>query len=162
MDARAELRTGHWRCLSRPSRKHEPRLCNAESRRRFSRKAGILIPPWDGGSFNPVSQTLSSRVNGTTLRMLPINGTSVAEHRIICANRTGSYQQAFEREKKWLIPVPATKGKETLLVDRDGVPEHHDEKPAIEARFRANGTVTAGNSSGINDDDRLPDCCVKK
>lgn len=65
------------------------------------------------------------------------------------------YQKAFEQGKfnNELVPVPVTKGKETLLVDRDEHPRATslEKLAALKPAFKANGTVTAGNSSGIND-----------
>lgn len=65
------------------------------------------------------------------------------------------YQKAFEQGKfnNELVPVPVTKGKETLLVDRDEHPRATslEKLAALKSAFKANGTVTAGNSSGIND-----------
>lgn len=65
------------------------------------------------------------------------------------------YQQAFEAGKfaPELISVLVTKGKETIQVDKDEHPRATSlEKLAtLKPAFKENGTVTAGNSSGIND-----------
>ena len=69
-----------------------------------------------------------------------------------------SQQKYFKAEaagkfKEERVPVRVTKGKEILFFDRDEYPrETSMEKLAsLKAAFRPNGTVTAGNSSGIND-----------
>ena len=55
--------------------------------------------------------------------------------------------------KEELISVPVKKGKETTLFEKDEYPR--DTSPeklaALKPAFKQNGTVTAGNSSGIND-----------
>lgn len=65
------------------------------------------------------------------------------------------YQKAFEQGKfkSELISVPVSKGKETALVDRDEYPRATslEKLAALKPAFKVNGTVTAGNSSGIND-----------
>lgn len=65
------------------------------------------------------------------------------------------YQKAFEQGKfkSELIPVSVSKGKETALVDRDEHPRATslEKLAALKPAFKVNGTVTAGNSSGIND-----------
>ena len=65
------------------------------------------------------------------------------------------YQKAFEhgKFKSELIPVSVSKGKETALVDRDEHPRATslEKLAALKPAFKVNGTVTAGNSSGIND-----------
>lgn len=65
------------------------------------------------------------------------------------------YQKAFEQGKfkNELIAVPVIKGKETMLVDRDEHPRATslEKLAALKPAFNVNGTVTAGNSSGIND-----------
>ncbi len=65
------------------------------------------------------------------------------------------YQKAFEagKFKNELITVPVSKGKETIVVDKDEHPRATSlEKLAmLKPAFKENGSVTAGNSSGIND-----------
>lgn len=65
------------------------------------------------------------------------------------------YQQAFEadRFKNELIAVPVTKGKETVIVDKDEHPRATslDKLASLKPAFKEGGSVTAGNSSGIND-----------
>lgn len=65
------------------------------------------------------------------------------------------YQKALEagRFKNELIAVPVTKGKETMIVDRDEHPRATslDKLAALKPAFKEGGSVTAGNSSGIND-----------
>lgn len=65
------------------------------------------------------------------------------------------YQKAFEAGKfnTELISVPVSKGKETTVVDKDEHPRATSlEKLAtLKPAFKENGSVTAGNSSGIND-----------
>jgi 3-oxoadipyl-CoA thiolase len=58
---------------------------------------------------------------------------------------------AFKDE---IVPVNARKGKETIAVDTDEHPRHDTTLEALgklKAAFKNGGTVTAGNSSGIND-----------
>jgi acetyl-CoA acetyltransferase family protein len=57
---------------------------------------------------------------------------------------------------KWkneLVPVPVIKGKEKIAVDTDEHPRETtlEKLAALKPAFIKNGTVTAGNSSGIND-----------
>lgn len=65
------------------------------------------------------------------------------------------YQQAFENGKfrHELISVPVTKGKEPIRFDKDEHPRATslEKLAALKPAFKENGTVTAGNSSGIND-----------
>lgn len=65
------------------------------------------------------------------------------------------YQKAFETSKfkEELIPVPVSKGKETVSVDKDEHPRATslEKLAALKPAFKENGSVTAGNSSGIND-----------
>ncbi len=65
------------------------------------------------------------------------------------------YQQAFEAGKfaAEVVPVPVTKGKETIQVDKDEHPRATslEKLAALKPAFKENGSVTAGNSSGIND-----------
>jgi 3-oxoadipyl-CoA thiolase len=65
------------------------------------------------------------------------------------------YQKAFEAGKftNELITVPVSKGKETIVVDTDEHPRATslEKLAALKAAFKENGSVTAGNSSGIND-----------
>ncbi|HEX8807305.1 MAG TPA: acetyl-CoA C-acyltransferase, partial [Candidatus Aquilonibacter sp.] len=61
--------------------------------------------------------------------------------------------QASGRFAKEIVPVPARNGKATVTVDRDEHPRETslEKLAALPTPFRAGGTVTAGNSSGIND-----------
>lgn len=65
------------------------------------------------------------------------------------------YQKAFEtgKFKNELIAVPVAKGKETMVVDKDEHPRatSREKLAALKPAFKENGSVTAGNSSGIND-----------
>jgi 3-oxoadipyl-CoA thiolase len=65
------------------------------------------------------------------------------------------YQKAFEAGKftNELITVPVSKGKETIVVDKDEHPRATslEKLAALKPAFKENGSVTAGNSSGIND-----------
>ena len=65
------------------------------------------------------------------------------------------YQKAFEagKFKNELIPVSVPKGKETIVVDKDEHPRATslEKLAALKPAFKENGSVTAGNSSGIND-----------
>jgi 3-oxoadipyl-CoA thiolase len=66
------------------------------------------------------------------------------------------YQQAFEANKfkDELISVPVAKGKgEIISVDKDEHPRATsvEKLAALKPAFKEGGTVTAGNSSGIND-----------
>ena len=65
------------------------------------------------------------------------------------------YQKAFEagKFKNELIAVPVSKGKETVTVDKDEHPRATslEKLAALKPAFKENGSVTAGNSSGIND-----------
>jgi 3-oxoadipyl-CoA thiolase len=65
------------------------------------------------------------------------------------------YFKAFE-DKKWndeIIPVEARSGKEMIKVERDEHPRKTsiEQLSALKPAFLKDGTVTAGNSSGIND-----------
>jgi 3-oxoadipyl-CoA thiolase len=61
--------------------------------------------------------------------------------------------QQSGRLAREIVPVPVTRGKETVEVARD----EHPRETTLEAlarlrpAFRAGGTVTAGNASGVND-----------
>jgi acetyl-CoA C-acetyltransferase len=65
------------------------------------------------------------------------------------------YQQAYEAGKfnDELVTVPAERGKETVWVDKDEHPRPTslEKLASLKPAFREGGTVTAGNSSGIND-----------
>lgn len=53
-----------------------------------------------------------------------------------------------------IIPVPLTKRKETVLVETDEHPRRDvtlESLAKLKPSFRENGTVTAGNASGLND-----------
>lgn len=57
---------------------------------------------------------------------------------------------AFREER---VAVPVIKGKETILFDQDEYPRETtlEKLASLKPAFREGGTVTAGNSSGIND-----------
>jgi len=58
------------------------------------------------------------------------------------------------RFQEEIIPVPIQKRKETTLIETDEHPRRDvtlDSLAALKPAFRSNGTVTAGNASGIND-----------
>lgn len=65
------------------------------------------------------------------------------------------YQKAFEagKFKNELVTVPVAKGKETSVVEKDEHPRATslEKLAALRPAFKENGSVTAGNSSGIND-----------
>jgi 3-oxoadipyl-CoA thiolase len=65
------------------------------------------------------------------------------------------YQKAFEagKFKNELIAVSVSKGKETINVEKDEHPRATslEKLAALKPAFKENGSVTAGNSSGIND-----------
>ena len=66
------------------------------------------------------------------------------------------YQQAFEagKFKEEIIAVPVSKGRgEIIIVDKDEHPRGTslEKLAALKPAFKENGSVTAGNSSGIND-----------
>src|SRR5205085_7234135 len=57
---------------------------------------------------------------------------------------------------KWqeeIIPVEVKKGKQKIIVDRDEHPRQTTMEKLVQLKpaFKEDGTVTAGNSSGIND-----------
>jgi acetyl-CoA acetyltransferase family protein len=56
----------------------------------------------------------------------------------------------FDRE---IVPVPVVKGKDSILFDKDEYPRETsiEKLSSLTPAFKENGTVTAGNSSGIND-----------
>lgn len=72
-------------------------------------------------------------------------------------NSQQKYKSAFNngKFKDEIIPVPAQfKNEETIIVDKDEHPRLDTTKEKLanlKPAFRKNGTVTAGNSSGIND-----------
>ncbi|MGB6984971.1 MAG: 3-oxoadipyl-CoA thiolase [Candidatus Aquilonibacter sp.] len=61
--------------------------------------------------------------------------------------------QASGRLAKEIVPVEVRTGKTTASVDRDEHPRETtlEKLAALPAPFRAGGTVTAGNASGVND-----------
>ncbi len=62
--------------------------------------------------------------------------------------------EAAGRWKEEIIPVPVQAGRgQTILVDKDEHPRQTSmaQLAALKAAFATDGTVTAGNSSGIND-----------
>lgn len=65
------------------------------------------------------------------------------------------YQKAFAdgKFKAELSPISVTKGKETTLFDKDEQPRESslEKLASLKAAFKDGGSVTAGNSSGIND-----------
>ncbi len=65
------------------------------------------------------------------------------------------YQKAYEagKFKNELISIPVSKGKETSVVDKDEHPRATslEKLASLKPAFKENGSVTAGNSSGIND-----------
>lgn len=65
------------------------------------------------------------------------------------------YQKAFAegKFKAELSPLSVSKGKESVLVDKDEQPREStlEKLASLKAAFKEGGTVTAGNSSGIND-----------
>jgi acetyl-CoA C-acetyltransferase len=60
---------------------------------------------------------------------------------------------ASEKFKNELIAVSFPKGKETIVFDKDEYPRETslEKLAALKAAFKEDGSVTAGNSSGIND-----------
>jgi len=65
-------------------------------------------------------------------------------------------KRAYEKRKfkNEIIPVEITKGKETVIFDTDEFPKYDstlERLSKLKPAFREGGTVTAGNSSGIND-----------
>ena len=60
---------------------------------------------------------------------------------------------ASGRLAKEIVPVEVRNGKATAIVDRDEHPRETslEKLAALPTPFRNNGTVTAGNSSGVND-----------
>ncbi|MFN3839562.1 MAG: thiolase family protein [Cyclobacteriaceae bacterium] len=65
------------------------------------------------------------------------------------------YQRAHQAGKfnDELVPVPVHQGKEVVLVEKDEHPRATtlEKLSALKPAFKEGGTVTAGNSSGIND-----------
>lgn len=65
------------------------------------------------------------------------------------------YQRAFEagKFKDELVSITVSKGKETVVVNKDEHPRTTslEKLAALKPAFKENGSVTAGNSSGIND-----------
>jgi len=61
--------------------------------------------------------------------------------------------QAAGKFKEEMIVVPVTKGKENFLFDKDENPRETslEKLAALKPAFKEGGSVTAGNSSGIND-----------
>lgn len=58
------------------------------------------------------------------------------------------------RFREEIIPVPIQKRKETILIETDEHPRRDitlESLASLNPSFRSNGTVTAGNASGIND-----------
>jgi len=69
-----------------------------------------------------------------------------------------SQQKYFKAEaagkfKEERVPVTVSKGKESIIFDRDEYPRETslEKLSALRPAFREGGSVTAGNSSGIND-----------
>jgi len=70
----------------------------------------------------------------------------------------GSQQKYFQAQaankfKEELIPVLVAKGKENFIFDKDEYPRETslEKLTALKPAFKQGGSVTAGNSSGIND-----------
>ena len=65
------------------------------------------------------------------------------------------YQQAHQKGifKQEIIPLTLQKGKNSFVFDTDEHPRPStiDQLAALKPAFKPNGTVTAGNASGIND-----------
>lgn len=65
------------------------------------------------------------------------------------------YQKAFAKGKfkSELSPITVNKGKESVVVDKDEQPRETsvEKLSTLKAAFKEGGSVTAGNSSGIND-----------
>jgi 3-oxoadipyl-CoA thiolase len=65
------------------------------------------------------------------------------------------YQKAFAegKFKSELSPITVNKGKESVVVDKDEQPRETsvEKLSTLKAAFKEGGSVTAGNSSGIND-----------
>lgn len=63
------------------------------------------------------------------------------------------YAHAKDKFKEELISVPVLQGKQTVLFEKDEHPRETslEKLAALKPAFKENGTVTAGNSSGIND-----------
>jgi len=61
--------------------------------------------------------------------------------------------QAAGKFKEELVAVPVTKGKESFIFDKDEYPRETslEKLAALKPAFKEGGSVTAGNSSGIND-----------
>ena len=70
-------------------------------------------------------------------------------------NSQEKYQRAHQAGKfnDELVPVPVNRGKEVVLVEKDEHPRATtlEKLAALKPAFKEGGTVTAGNSSGIND-----------
>ncbi len=64
-----------------------------------------------------------------------------------------SKADASGRFKEEMVSIPISKGKEIIQFDKDEYPRETslDKLAALKPAFKENGTVTAGNSSGIND-----------
>jgi acetyl-CoA C-acetyltransferase len=70
------------------------------------------------------------------------------------SQRKAGAAMAAGRFKDEIVPVPVQKRKETVLVDTDEHPRPEstaDVLAKLRAAFNKEGTVTAGNASGIND-----------
>lgn len=65
------------------------------------------------------------------------------------------YQKAFAKGKfkSELSPITVNRGKESVVVDKDEQPRETsvEKLSTLKAAFKEGGSVTAGNSSGIND-----------
>lgn len=61
--------------------------------------------------------------------------------------------QASGKFKEELVAVPVSKGKENFIFDKDEYPRETslEKLAALKPAFKEGGSVTAGNSSGIND-----------
>ncbi len=69
-----------------------------------------------------------------------------SQHKYFQASAAGKF-------KEELVPVIVTRGKETFIFDKDEYPRETslEKLAALKPAFKEGGSVTAGNSSGIND-----------
>ncbi|MCU0419471.1 MAG: acetyl-CoA C-acyltransferase [Cyclobacteriaceae bacterium] len=129
----------------------------AKSEEPFSRKAEVYDTTLGWRFTNPALAKLYYPYGmGETAENVAAqwNISRTAQDEFGLASQQKYFQAAAQhRFKEEIIPVPVPRGKELTLFDTDEYPRQTslEKLAALKPAFREGGTVTAGNSSGIND-----------
>src|SRR5690606_32898872 len=102
--------------------------------------------------YDPVGQVYMADTGENLAELYGLTREEIDRHALSSHEKALAAMEAGRLGEE-IVPVEVQEGRTTTVVDRDQHPRRTsmEKLAALEPRFKADGVVTAGNASGIND-----------